>query len=179
MTIRERDGRGSPGFELPAPRTNRSERTLGLPVRRTPSGPTMGSGSGRAIESATRGPGSGRAPAAVRFALAVAFLFAAGAGSVLAQQPPAQRPPAPPPSIDPRIVEIVAAASAERLEADIRTLANFGTRNTFSDTLSEVRGIGAARRWIRGAAAAWKSSTRAISGRRPRGAPDRTCWWST
>jgi len=35
------------------------------------------------------------------------------------------------------------------LEADIRALAGFGTRNTFSDTLSETRGIGAARRWIK------------------------------
>ncbi len=36
-----------------------------------------------------------------------------------------------------------------RVEADIRTLAGFGTRNTFSDTLSDTRGIGAARRWIK------------------------------
>jgi Zn-dependent M28 family amino/carboxypeptidase len=45
--------------------------------------------------------------------------------------------------------EIIAAASPERIEADIRTLAGFGTRNTMSDTLSESRGIGAARRWIK------------------------------
>jgi Zn-dependent M28 family amino/carboxypeptidase len=51
--------------------------------------------------------------------------------------------------VDPRIYDIVAAPSAERLEADIRALAGFGTRNTFSDTLSETRGIGAARRWIK------------------------------
>ncbi len=56
---------------------------------------------------------------------------------------------APPPAVDPRIQEIVAAVSAERLEADIRRLAGFGTRNTFSDTLSDTRGIGAARRWIK------------------------------
>ena len=31
---------------------------------------------------------------------------------------------------------------------DITALANFGTRHTLSDTLSESRGIGAARRWI-------------------------------
>ena len=40
------------------------------------------------------------------------------------------------------------AASPERVESDIRTLAGFGTRNTFSDTTSSTRGIGAARRWI-------------------------------
>ena len=50
---------------------------------------------------------------------------------------------------DPRIYEIIDSVSAERIEADITTLANFGTRNTFSDTVSETRGIGAARRWIK------------------------------
>lgn len=54
-----------------------------------------------------------------------------------------------PPEVDLRIYDIVDAVSAERLENDIRTLANFGTRNTFSDTVSETRGIGAARRWIK------------------------------
>ncbi|MDP2959774.1 MAG: M28 family peptidase [Longimicrobiales bacterium] len=54
-----------------------------------------------------------------------------------------------PPPVDPRVHEISRAASAERIEADIRTLAGFGTRNTLSDTLSSTRGIGAARRWIK------------------------------
>lgn len=54
-----------------------------------------------------------------------------------------------PPQIDPRMYEIVDNVSAERIESDIRTLAGFGTRNTFSDTLSDTRGIGAARRWIK------------------------------
>ena len=50
---------------------------------------------------------------------------------------------------DPKIYDIVNAVSAERIEADITTLAGFGTRNTFSDTVSNTRGIGAARRWIK------------------------------
>src|SRR5690606_35634539 len=50
---------------------------------------------------------------------------------------------------DPRIYEIIEAVSAERIENDIRELAGFGTRNTFSDTISQTRGIGAARRWIK------------------------------
>ena len=54
-----------------------------------------------------------------------------------------------PPASDPLIHEIIDAASPDRVEADIRTLAGFGTRNTFSDTLSTTRGIGAARRWIK------------------------------
>jgi hypothetical protein len=49
---------------------------------------------------------------------------------------------------DSRIHEMVAAASAARIERDIRTLVAFGTRHTMSDTLSQTRGIGAARRWV-------------------------------
>ena len=65
------------------------------------------------------------------------------AGSLLAQAGGA------PPQIDTRIYDIISAASVERVEADVRTLAAFGTRNTYSDTLSETWGIGAARRWIK------------------------------
>lgn len=54
-----------------------------------------------------------------------------------------------PPQLDLRIYDIVKNTSSERLENDIRTLAGFGTRNTFSDTVSNTRGIGAARRWIK------------------------------
>ena len=50
---------------------------------------------------------------------------------------------------DTRIYDIIEAVSSERIKADITTLANFGTRHTLSDTLSESRGIGAARRWIK------------------------------
>jgi len=49
---------------------------------------------------------------------------------------------------DARIHEIVRSASAARVERDVRTLAGFGTRHTMSDTLSQTRGIGAARRWL-------------------------------
>lgn len=54
-----------------------------------------------------------------------------------------------PPQIDTRIYEIIENTSAARIESDIRRLADFGTRNTFSDTVSDTRGIGAARRWIK------------------------------
>ena len=50
---------------------------------------------------------------------------------------------------DSKIYNIISAVSAERIEADITKLVGFGTRNTFSDTVSETRGIGAARRWIK------------------------------
>ncbi len=54
-----------------------------------------------------------------------------------------------PPQVDLRIYDIVEAVSADRIESDIRKLAGFGTRNTFSDTVSTTRGIGAARRFIK------------------------------
>lgn len=44
--------------------------------------------------------------------------------------------------------EIAAAPSAERIRQDIETLVGFGTRHTLSETESDTRGIGAARRWI-------------------------------
>ena len=47
------------------------------------------------------------------------------------------------------LYNIIENTSSERIEKDIRRLANFGTRHTLSDTLSETRGIGAARRWIK------------------------------
>ncbi len=50
---------------------------------------------------------------------------------------------------DPRIYDIIGAVSKERIKADVTKLANFGTRHTLSDTVSQTRGIGAARRWIK------------------------------
>ena len=50
---------------------------------------------------------------------------------------------------DQRIYDIIENVSADSIEADIRKLAGFGTRNTFSDTVSDTRGIGVARRWIK------------------------------
>ncbi len=48
-----------------------------------------------------------------------------------------------------RMYDIIEAVSANRIITDVETLASFGTRHTLSDTLSETRGIGAARRWIK------------------------------
>jgi Zn-dependent M28 family amino/carboxypeptidase len=53
-----------------------------------------------------------------------------------------------PPSQTERLYEIADAPSPERIMADIETLAGFGTRHTMSETESDTRGIGAARRWI-------------------------------
>ncbi len=48
-----------------------------------------------------------------------------------------------------KIYNIIDSVSEERLKSDVKTLANFGTRHTLSDTVSQTRGIGAARRWIK------------------------------
>ena len=48
-----------------------------------------------------------------------------------------------------QLYNIIDSISAERIKNDIKTLVDFGTRNTFSDTISNTRGIGAARRWIK------------------------------
>ena len=48
-----------------------------------------------------------------------------------------------------KIYDIIDGVSASRIEQDIKKLVGFGTRHTLSDTLSNSRGIGAARRWIK------------------------------
>jgi Zn-dependent M28 family amino/carboxypeptidase len=44
---------------------------------------------------------------------------------------------------------VLRSISPQRIEATIRKLVSFGTRHTLSDTTSNERGIGAARRWIK------------------------------
>jgi hypothetical protein len=60
----------------------------------------------------------------------------------------AQNPATAPPERDPRVHELIGAVSAARIEADVRTLVGFGTRHTLSETESDTRGIGAARRFL-------------------------------
>lgn len=71
----------------------------------------------------------------------IALLFAAA--GVRAQTPA-------PAAGAPDLGTIATAASAERIRSDLTALVGFGTRHTLSDTLSETRGIGAARRWVHG-----------------------------
>jgi len=53
------------------------------------------------------------------------------------------------PKRNPFVDKIVKEVSAKSLKAAIEKLASLGTRHTLSDTVSETRGIGAARRWIK------------------------------
>ena len=48
-----------------------------------------------------------------------------------------------PPSEVQKIYDIADAPSAARIQSDIQTLVDFGTRHTLSETQSETRGIGA------------------------------------
>ena len=55
---------------------------------------------------------------------------------------------APAPKPNPQVAGVVKGISARNIEASIRKLVSFGTRHTLSDTTSEARGVGAARRWL-------------------------------
>jgi hypothetical protein len=56
---------------------------------------------------------------------------------------------APPGTPNAQIAAIVSEVSPERIEATIRKLVGFGTRNSLSAIDDDKRGIGAARRWIK------------------------------
>jgi len=68
---------------------------------------------------------------------------------LLAAALPAVGQEAPPPDVDPAVQQMVNDVQAERLEADVQTMVDFHTRHTLSDTTSDERGVGAARRWLK------------------------------
>jgi hypothetical protein len=75
-------------------------------------------------------------------AMPVLFAFclsAAALGGDMAPVPPGEHPV---------FGEIAGAMDPTQLQATLTTLVGFGTRNTLSDTKSDKRGIGAARRWV-------------------------------
>lgn len=84
----------------------------------------------------------------------LAFAFSFGFLAVAAQPIIEQK--------DRRIADMVNEISAEKIRSNIEKLAGFGTRHSLSDTLSNERGIGAARRWV---AAELKAYEKASSGR--------------
>lgn len=79
-------------------------------------------------------------PLAVTHSLALALLCASAA-CIAATQPAAKK--------DKTISDITREISAARIEKTIRTLVSFETRNSLSDTTSDTKGVGAARRWIK------------------------------
>ena len=72
--------------------------------------------------------------------LVLIALFAVLTLPCLAQQPPSKNAV---------VAKIVSEVSAKNIRSTIEKLVSFGTRHTLSDTVSETRGIGAARRWIK------------------------------
>ena len=78
----------------------------------------------------------------VRFSLVVLLvsLLAAPAHAAVATPEPATE--------QALLRDIAASVSPAELHATISKLVSFGTRHTLSDTQSETRGIGAARRWV-------------------------------
>jgi hypothetical protein len=74
--------------------------------------------------------------------IALAALLTVLPASALAQTPAAVE--------QPLLHEVVGEVSPDRLLADVTALVGFGTRHTMSETRSETRGIGAARRWTEG-----------------------------
>jgi hypothetical protein len=81
----------------------------------------------------------------------VALVFAAIAAPLTAQRNAAISA-APDATIglirDPALAAAIAEISAARIQETDSTLVSFGTRHTMSDTVSSVRGIGAARRYL-------------------------------
>ena len=60
----------------------------------------------------------------------------------------AQTPKRPTPARNRAITNIVREIDARNIEATIRKLVSFGTRNTLSEQNDPKRGIGAARDWL-------------------------------
>lgn len=79
----------------------------------------------------------------MRYVACLAALMLAAAPAALAE------PPAAPAKDQPLLHQIVRDVSADELHATIAKLVSFGTRSTISDTTSDTRGIGAARRWVK------------------------------
>jgi hypothetical protein len=80
----------------------------------------------------------------------LAALLAVTAGAAIAA--PAATATAAAPDLkrqQPQINKILAEVSPKRIEAYVAKLVSFGTRHTMSETESDTRGIGAARRWIK------------------------------
>jgi hypothetical protein len=73
--------------------------------------------------------------------LSTAVLLAASSGLATAAEPNTT-------ARQPEIDRIVREISPQRIQAYIEKLVGFETRHTMSDTVSDTRGIGAARRWI-------------------------------
>ena len=78
----------------------------------------------------------------VSFVLLAGLLIVPVAEAQTNQSTPDSAPPTP------QLEPLVNQVQAERLRSDVQAMVDFGTRHTLSDTTSDTRGIGAARRWV-------------------------------
>lgn len=85
-------------------------------------------------------------PARISSPLLAALLAVAAANAAAA---PAAAPVPDTGRQQPQIKKILAEISPKRIEGYVAKLVSFGTRHTMSETESDTRGIGAARRWIK------------------------------
>ena len=76
------------------------------------------------------------------------YLVGLACSAIFAGQATAQTHTAAPPSEVLDLYNVAIEPSPDRIQSDIQTLVDFGTRHTLSETISETHGIGAARRWI-------------------------------
>lgn len=79
----------------------------------------------------------------IRYSIVCIGIVALFAGTVVTQSTRASKS-----ILDTEIQKMIKEVSAKRIEADIRKLVSFGTRNTLSEQDNPTRGIGAARDWI-------------------------------
>ena len=82
------------------------------------------------------------------FILSLASLFAACQNNQPTQST-AHNSQNPEAKFNTAVAEMVRQVSADSIEANVRKLVSFGTRHSLSDTISDIRGIGAARRWVK------------------------------
>ena len=83
------------------------------------------------------------------------------AALALLAAPAAAQDQAAAPADQPVLWQVAGEVEADRLHATVARLVGFGTRHTMSDTRSNRRGIGAARRWVEGE---FRSMARACGG---------------
>lgn len=86
--------------------------------------------------------------AALATAVLLATALPAWAQTPTQATPPAASAATPRVPLHPEVAALLAEISPQRIERTIAKLVSFGTRHTLSETESDTRGIGAARRWI-------------------------------
>src|SRR5690349_16253126 len=84
--------------------------------------------------------------AAMKLRTVLMLILVANLSVALSQTKPAAHKPAP--VRNRAIANIVREIDARNIEATIRKLVSFGTRNTLSEQNDPKRGIGAARDWV-------------------------------